>query len=315
VLVSLYQNDFKFLATPDFRIIIISTNLELKLNRYLRFGHRLLHTCLLLTCLLFGAVIAVAQESQKENSKPEQTKQTADKSKDKPGFALSVRTNPILNLSLKAEKVKLLEIAAELSKRLKTPVIVGSSLQQQVVSIEFSGLTLEPAMQLMAPAVYIDYEIETNGNTPPKPLGIYFWDANVGEPSISSSIQSSTQSMLIEGDTEDGVEPKTEADRKRLEEQPLRIQFQDNKLSVKAKKQPLVLVLLKIGEELGIPVDIQFETEDILDVEITKMTVEDALRKLSPNIKLFLRADLMHAERRVLRMVLTDPTKTTPTGF
>jgi hypothetical protein len=268
-------------------------------------------------CLLAGALIGVAQQSKKpaENSKPEQSKQTADKSKDKPGFALSVKTNPILNISLKAEKVKLVEIAAELSKRLKTPVVVGSSLQSEVVSIEFSGLTLEPAMQLMAPAVYVDYEIETNANAQPKPLGIYFWDANSGEPSITSSIQSSTQSMLIEGDTEDGVEPQTDAEKKKLEEQPLRIQFQENKLSVKAKKQPLVLVLLKIGEELGIPVDIQFETEDTVDVEISKMSVEDAVRKLSPNIKLFLRADLLHAERRVLRIVFTDPTKTTTTGF
>ena len=29
-------------------------------------------------------------------------------------------------------------------------------------------------MQLMAPAVYIDYEIETGSGMPPKPLGIYF---------------------------------------------------------------------------------------------------------------------------------------------
>jgi hypothetical protein len=291
------------------------------LNRYLRLVAQLLYLAIVVACVLGSVVIAVAQDAQKptENSKSdskvEKPNQPSDKSKDKPGFALSVKTTPILNISLKAEKVKLVEIAAELSKRLKTPVVVGPSLQQEVVSIEFSGLTFEPAMQLMAPAVYIDYEIETSGNTPPKPLGIYFWDANAGEPSITSLIQSSTQSMLIEGDTEDGVEPQTDADRKKLEEQPLRIQFQENKLSVKAKKQPLVLVILKIGEELGVPVDIQFETPDIVDVEINKMSVEDAVRKLSPNIKLFLRADLLHSERRVLRMVLTDPTKTAPTGF
>jgi len=291
------------------------------LNRHLRLVDRLLYLSIVVTCVLVSVVIAAAQEAQKptENSKSdtkvEKSKQPADKSKDKPGFALSVKTNPILNISLKAEKVKLVEIAAELSKRLKTPVVVGSSLQQEVVSIEFNSLTFEPAMQLMAPAVYIDYEIETSGNTPPKPLGIYFWDANSGEPSLTSSVQSSTQSMLIEGDTEDGVEPQTDADRKKLEEQPLRIQFQENKLSVKAKKQPLVLVVLKIGEELGVPVDIKFETDDIVDVEINKMSVEDAVKKLSPNIKLFLRADLLHGERRALRIVLTDPTKTAPTGF
>ena len=291
------------------------------MNRDLRITDRLVRLGVIVAVVIVSVVITRAQESQKPkaDAKPEtrveDSKQAADKPKEKLGFSLTVKSRPILNISLKAEKVKLVDIATELSKRLKTPVIVGSTLKDEVVSIEFSSLTLEPAMQLMAPAVYIDYEIETNGTTPPKPLGVYFNDANSGEPPITVLIQSSTQSLLVEGDTEDGVEPQTEEDVKKLEEQPLRIQFQENKLTVKAKKQPLVLVVLKIGEELGIPVDIQFETKDLVDVDINKMSVEDAARKLSPNIKLFLRADLLHAERRALRLVLTDPTKTTSTGF
>ena len=41
--------------------------------------------------------------------------------------------------------------------------------------------------------------------------------------------------MLIEGNTEDGVEPETEDEKKKIEEQPLRITFRDNLLTVKAK--------------------------------------------------------------------------------
>jgi len=126
---------------------------------------------------------------------------------------------------------------------------------------------------------------------------------------LTAIVKSPTQSLLIEGDTEDGVEPQTEDDKKRLEEQPLRVQFVDNNLSVKAKNQPLTLVLLKIGEELGIPVDIQYEAPDMVDTVITKLSVEDTIRKLSPNIRIFLRADLLHAERRALRLVLADPAK------
>jgi hypothetical protein len=84
---------------------------------------------------------------------------------------------------------------------------------------------------------------------------------------------------------------------------------------VKAKKQPLALVLLKLGEELGIPVDIQVEPKELIDTEITKLPVEDAIRKLSPNIRLFMRANLTNAEKRALRMVLLDPTKTARQGF
>jgi hypothetical protein len=167
----------------------------------------------------------------------------------------------------------------------------------------------------LAPATYIDYEIDTGAGVAPKPLGIFLYDSASGEPPVTAVVPGSSQSLLIEGDTEDGVEPQTDEDKKRLEEQPLKIHFQNNILSVKAKKQPLSVVLLKIGEELGIPVDIQYENADIIDTEISKLSVEDTLRKLSPNIRLFLRADLLHAERRALRLVLTDPAKSALQGL
>jgi hypothetical protein len=266
---------------------------------------------LLLSVTSFGQEVPKPKETANPPVSAQQEKSKTDRPGDKkPEFQLSVKTKPILNLSLKAEKIKLVDIAAEMSKRLKTPVIVSPSLQKEVVSIEFTELTLEPAMQLMAPAVYIDYEIDTGSSAPAKPLAIFFNDANSGEPPLSAVIQGSNQSILIEGDTEEGVEPQNEEDRKRLEEQPLRIQFLNNTLSVKAKKQPLVLVLLKVGEELGIPVDIQADAKDLIDTEMTKLSVEDAIRRLSPNIRLFMRANLLYAERRAVRLVLTDPTRT-----
>ena len=274
-------------------------------------------SALITVLTMISAICAFGQEPAKpeQDAKPaivktDQSKPQTEKPGEKLGFTLSVKTKPILNFSLKAEKVKLADIAAEISKRLKTPVFVGSGLQKEVISIEFSALTLEPAMQLLAPAVYIDYEIDTGSGMPPKPLGIFLYDASSGEPALTAVVPGSSQSLLIEGDTEEGVEPQTEEDKRRVEEQPLRIQFLNSTLTVKAKKQPLALVLLKIGEELGIPVDIQYESKDIVDTEITKLSVEDTVRKLSPNIRLFLRADLLHAERRALRLVLADPAKT-----
>jgi hypothetical protein len=280
---------------------------------------RNLNFALLAIVIAIASSVAVGQETPKPEvakpaAKPDQAKSQTPTAAEKPDFTLSVKTRPILNISLKAEKVKLVDVAAALSKRLKIPVLVGSNLQKEVVSIEFSGLTLEPAMQLLAAAAYIDYEIDTGAGVAPKPLGIYLYDSISGEPPLTAVVLGSSQSMLIEGDTEDGVEPQTDEDKKRLEEQPLKIHFQNNILSVKAKKQPLTVVLLKIGEELGIPVDIQFESTDIIDTEISKLSVEDTVRKLSPNIRLFLRADLLHAERRALRLVLADPAKS-PQGL
>jgi len=232
----------------------------------------------------------------------------------KAAYTLRVKTKPILNISLKAEKAKLAEIAADLSRRLKIPVQVGPTLDTQLVSLDFSELTLEPAMILMAPQVYIDYEVHTGDGDQPRPLGIFFYAANQSEPPPNAVVPGRSESLLFEGDTEDGVEPKTDEAKKKLEEQPLRIQFQNNILSVKAKQQPLALVLLKIGAELGIPVDIEYDTTEVVDAEINKLSVEDAMRRISPNIRLFVRADLQRSERKALRLVLAEPGKSTQ-GF
>jgi hypothetical protein len=70
-------------------------------------------------------------------------------------------------------------------------------------------------------------------------------------------------------------------------------------LTVKAKKQPLSLVLLKIGEQLGIPVDIQNQNGSIVDAEISKLPVEDVVRQLSPHIRLFFEP-ILHAPKNEL---------------
>jgi hypothetical protein len=262
----------------------------------------------------------VAPASTQVQKQPPATSQAA-KPEDKktgpakPTFTLTVKTQPILNISLKAEKTKLSEIGEALSRKLKIPVFVGSGIEKEPVSTEFSELTLEPAMQLLAPAVYIDYEILTGSGAPARPLAVFFYAADQPEPSPTAVVTGSTQSLLIEGDTEEGTEPETEDDKKKEEEQPLKVSYADNLISVKAKKQPLALVLLKIGEELGIPVDIQGDAQETVDIALNKMPVEDVVRRLSPNIQLFLRADLSRAERRALRLVLPNVPKPAQPGF
>lgn len=258
-----------------------------------------------LVCLT-SFTIALAQKA----THPEAETKKDPKPAAKLPYELTVKTRPILNISLKAEKAKMIEVAQDLSKRLKVPIFLGTERQNELLTIEFSQLTLEPALQLMSATVYVDYEINTGSGEQPKALGIYLFDANQGEPPLTAVVNGSTQSMLIEGNTEDGVETENEAGEK--EEPPLRVFFKDNLLTVKAKKQPLSLVILKIGEQLGIPVDIQeLNNSSVVDADISKLPVEDVVRQLSPNIRLFLRADLTRSERRVLRLVLAEPPKTT----
>ncbi len=273
------------------------------------FFHYAKGTALAVLLCLGTYTTALAQKSATAEGESKQAPKEAKPAK--PSYVLTVKTRPILNLSLKAEKAKMSEVAQELSKRLKIPIFLGPDRQNELISLEFSELTLEPALQLMSPTVYVDYEIDTGSTSPPKALGIFFYDANQGEPPATAVVTGSTQSFLVEGDTEEGVEKETDEAKTKAEEQPLRVSFQNNNLTVKAKKQPLPLVLLKIGEEIGIPVDIQSQSFSPVDAEISKLPVEDAVRQLSPNIRLFVRADLTRAEKRALRLVLTEPAKTT----
>ena len=253
--------------------------------------------------------------SQTPKSSESEPKQPAKESKPaaKPAFELKVKTRPILNISLKAEKANMADVAQDLSKRLKIPVFLGTERQKEPLSIEFSELMLEPALQLLSPSVYIDYEIETGSQEQPKALGVFLYDTNQGEPPVSAVIHAATQTMLIEGNTEDGDESEEE-DPKKEEEKPLRVSYLNYQLSVKAKQQPLPLVVAKIGETIGVPVDIQSESMDVVDANISKLSVEDALRQLSPYIKVFVRADLARSERRVLRLVLVGPPKAAQEG-
>jgi hypothetical protein len=277
------------------------------LKRTVLFHYAKRTTLIALLCFA-GFTLSVAQRPAPATD----TKQGAKEAKPadaKPAtklpYTLTVKLRPILNISLKAEKAKMSEVSQELSKKLKTPIFLGPERQNELITVEFSELTLEPALQLMSPTVYVDYEIDTGSGEPPKPLGIFFYDANQSEPPATAVVTGTGQSMLIEGNTEDGV--PTEGEEKK--EEPLRITYDNKLLSVKAKKQPLSLVLLKIGEELGIPVDIQTQNLTEVDTEISKLPVEDVVRQLSPHIRLFVRADLTRAEKRALRLVYAEPIK------
>jgi hypothetical protein len=283
---------------------------DLKLVVHRAHVKNLFAALVLLVCTTICTVAAFSQQPAPEKKPTEKDAKT--KPGVKPPYTLTVKTRPILNISLKAEKANIADVAQDLSKRLKTPVFLGTERQKEPLSIEFSELMLEPALQLLAPTVYVDYEIDTGSQNPPRVLGIFLYDLNQGEPPLSAVVHGSTQSMLVEGNTED--DPEADAEKQKNEEQPLRVGYQNYQLSVTARKQPLPLVLLKIGETVGVPVDIQTEQMELVDAEISKLSVEDAVRQLSPYVKLFVRADLTRSERRVLRLVFTGPPKTDQEG-
>ncbi|HEY8205475.1 MAG TPA: hypothetical protein VIF81_12155 [Pyrinomonadaceae bacterium] len=241
-------------------------------------------------------------EAKTDKTNGNKSEQPAKESK--PPFTLSVTDDQIIGISLKARDASLKDIAAELSRRLRIPVAVTPIMQKHPVTTNFSDLVLEPAMQQLAPQVFIDYEIDTTPGKAPRPLGIYLQGYNEAPPAENAVVRGNSDVMVIEGDTED-----TGTDPKEKEEQELNIKYEKGLLTVKARKQPLVVVLYAIANELSVPLEVRNEVADPVTVSISQTSIDSALQQLGPNIRLYLRANLQTQERRPLRMVLVGPEK------
>jgi len=142
--------------------------------------------------------------------------------------------------TVKAKEAKLSEVTAELSRLLKVPVSLSPLMAKQRVSLDFGGLNLEATLRILAPQSYVDYVVGGK-DAQPRPLAIYLQALNERAPSTSAAVHGSSEAILIEGDTEEGTD--SEAQKKKEEEDPLRVTFANNQLSVRAKKQPLSVVL------------------------------------------------------------------------
>jgi hypothetical protein len=162
---------------------------------------------------------------------------------------------------------------------------------------------LEPAMSLLAPHVYIDYEIRADAQ--PKVLGIFLMGQDDPDPAKNAIVQGSSEAMLIEGNTEDTAE-QSEVQR---DDDPLQVDLKDNHLTIKSEKQPLAVVVMTIAEVLGVPAEIKYDSNEIVDTEIKDTPFEDAIARISPNIRLYVRADLTRSQRTPLRLALVPPAK------
>lgn len=265
-------------------------------------GRHLLRFSLLSAAFLGLQATIVAQDMSAKPPPASETK-AEQPAKPKLPFTLQITNDQIIGISLKAQDVSLKEITGELSKRLKIPILLTPIVEKHLVTVNFSDLVLEPAMQMLAPQVYIDYEIDTTPGKQPRPVAVYLQGYNERPPADNAVVKSVSDVMVIEGDTEEGLDSKKE------EEEDLKITFDKGQLSVKSKKQPLIVVLYGIANQLGIPLEVKNEVTDLVTVNINKSSVESALQELGPNIRLYLRADLLVGDRRPLRLVLVGPDK------
>jgi hypothetical protein len=251
-------------------------------------------------------VAAAAGTSEEATQKKSQATKPAAKAKEnEPLWRLKVDNKTPIMMTLTAKKASLSEIAAEMGRKLKLPVILTPLMQKQRITLEFEGLPLEGALRLLAPQVYVDYEVSGDASGQPTPIGIYLQGLNEQPPAESTVVKGDSEAILIEGNTEDGLDTSTS--QQQQEKQPVRVSVEKNQISVQARKQPLTSVLYEIASKVDIPFEMKYESTELVDVDFNNYTMEQVVRTLSPNIRLYQRTNLTNYEVRPLRLVLVSP--------
>ncbi|HVG29880.1 MAG TPA: hypothetical protein VM864_09295 [Pyrinomonadaceae bacterium] len=229
---------------------------------------------------------------------------------EKPFWNLKVTKGTPRMVTLKSKSAPLAEVAAELSKKLGAPVLLSPLMQKQRVTLDFANVPVEGAVRLLAPLPYADYEMSGAGDGQPKIMALYLYAFDEEPPSRTAVVKGNDESILIEGNTEEGTESYDQ--QKEKEEFPLRIKFERNQLSVHAAKQPLTVILYEIASKVDIPFDMKYESPELVDVDFSNYTMEQAVRTLSPNIRLYVRTNLTNYETTPLRMTLVPPAGSQP---
>jgi hypothetical protein len=250
-------------------------------------------------------VLTLAVQGQVFSQEQVAAGQDASQVKTKKGsFSVRATRRTPQTFTVKANEARVAEVANEFGRLLKATVTVSPLLEKAPLTVDFGGLTLEASLRLLAPRAYVDYELG-GGMQQPKVVGIYLYAFNETPPARVAGIENNSEAFLVEGHTEEGTEEYEKEQEK--EEQILKVSYEKNLLSVLAKKQPLSMVLFKVASELGVPLDMRYETSELVDIDFKNYPVDQAIRTLSPSVRFYYRTDLQNFEVQPLRIALVAP--------
>ena len=259
-------------------------------------------SCFILVLMISPAAIFAKQETAPAPQNA-QTRSAADARAAEKNWSVRMSRAAPHTFTVKARDARPADIAGEISRLVKAPVSLSPLVERQKVTLDFGGLNLEATLRMLAPQSYVDYV--TGGDDPeqPRPMAIYLQGMNERPPSLTAAVRGSSEAVLIEGNTEDD----TDAQARKKEEDPLKVTFANNLLSVSAHKQPLSVVLFKVANEIGVPFELRYESPEVIDVEFSNYSLEQAVKSLSPGIRFYYRLDLQTFQAQPLRMVLSPP--------
>ncbi|HEX8775021.1 MAG TPA: hypothetical protein VF735_15710 [Pyrinomonadaceae bacterium] len=234
---------------------------------------------------------------------------TATRKPQQARSALRVRVTsqlPVI-LSLRAVDAPMTEIAAELGRQLNVPVALSPLMQKQRVTLEFNRYPLEAALNMLAPQAYVDYVVGGQHQSPPKCTGIHMLAYNEAPPPLHAGGKGSSVALIVAGDT-DEIADESEA-KAQKGEPPLVVTYEKKQLTVRAQKQPLLVVLYEIAIRVGVPLVVEDYSREVVDTSFYNYPLDQAIRSLSPAARLYFRTDSQTLEMTPLRIVLAAPDK------
>jgi hypothetical protein len=192
-------------------------------------------------------------------------------------WRVRVKQEGTLFLSVRANKAPLTQIAAEISRLIKAPVILSRVMQKQQVTVDFQGIPLESALQMLAPIPYIHYELR--GSSTPVCREVFLNAFNEAVP--VPKLENKSVSFVMQGDTESIGK-----------DDPLQVTYRNLRLSVKVKKQSLTAVLDRIAVQLGVNFSMKEDSDELVDLDMKEVSLEEAISYFPPTVHLHVRKDL-----------------------
>lgn len=236
----------------------------------------------LLSAAALAVVLAVpcaVAAQQPANNKPQGT------------WRVRVKENGTYFLTVRAKEAPLSDIAADLSRRLKAPIILSRVMSKQRITVDFQDLPLETALQMLSPLTFIHYELR--GGSAPICREVFLNAYN--EPVPAPKLDNKNVSFVMQGDTEASSE-----------EDPLHVTYKNGLLSVNVKKQPLTAVLDRIAMMMGVNLVIKQDTDATVDLDFKEMSLEEAISYFPPSVHLHVRKDIQRATAVPLMLELAN---------
>ena len=233
------------------------------------------------------------------------TGQAAPKKKRPLTVEVSTSSDGQSLVTLTASNEPLGEVAERIAGKLGTKIDVSAAARNFRVTTELDQQPLDLTLRELAPQAYVD-GVLTGGTGKTVVLSIHLRTAGETAPPLEELAKRTSEVFMFSGDTEDAAIDPLEG--------KLEVTYRNGRLRVFAKQQPLSVVVARIADTLGIPLELIGDSLEMIDVSVSDATLEQTMSALTPSVKLYHRKDLATFRMTPVRLVVQAPEPAKPTS-